>query len=217
MGGFAGAQPANEELGTYHICQRATALAMMQERPEQRGPPRAPARAQLGGYPGKGWAMHGGARSMSGSGSDGEASSGSEQGGELSAALEEAVHSGSLQLSSRMLTVVPSALWTCAGLVRLDLSSNALPALPAQLAELRALEALDVSWNKLAELPGELGGLPRLAELRAAYNHIAELPPQVAALPSLTLLDLSDNKLESLPRGLCANTSLQSERSHRTT
>uniref|UniRef100_A0A7S1SSN2 Uncharacterized protein n=1 Tax=Tetraselmis chuii TaxID=63592 RepID=A0A7S1SSN2_9CHLO len=139
-----------------------------------------------------------------------ESSSDASSEDEVPALLNEAVHTGNLQLSSRMLDAVPPAVWTCAGLTRLDLSSNSFTHLPRQLSELWALEELDVSWNKLEELPGStLGALTRLVTLRASYNQINAIPQQVASLPYLTSLDLSDNKLTSLPSVLCQSMSIQ--------
>mmetsp|Transcript_19609 Transcript_19609/g.54514 ORF Transcript_19609/g.54514 Transcript_19609/m.54514 type:complete len:589 (+) Transcript_19609:192-1958(+) len=137
-----------------------------------------------------------------GSGSDGE------QQEDWGALLEDAVHTGALQLSNRMIQATPSAIWACAGLLELDLSSNSLSELPAAIENLRSLELLNISWNKLTELPSSMRRLTSLTTFRAAYNQISTLPTQVASLPSLTLLDMSDNKLSCIPSDICYSTSL---------
>ncbi|GAX73576.1 hypothetical protein CEUSTIGMA_g1027.t1 [Chlamydomonas eustigma] len=119
--------------------------------------------------------------------------------GDIDQLVEEAVHSGCLDLSSLSLTSVPPHTFSCVGLAHLNLSCNSLCSLSSEIGVLLSLTELDVNYNKLEKLPASLCKLTRLNTLKASYNQISELGPELSGLTSLVSLHLHDNHLMHLP------------------
>ncbi|XP_040828828.1 leucine-rich repeat and calponin homology domain-containing protein 4 isoform X2 [Ochotona curzoniae] len=149
-------------------------------------------------------------------------------------ALEEAVVTGTLNLSNRRLKHFPRGAarsYDLSDITQADLSRNRFPEVPEaacqlvsleglslyhnclrclnpSLGNLTALTYLNLSRNQLSSLPPYICQLP-LRVLIVSNNKLGALPPEVGALGSLRQLDVSSNELQSLPVELCSLPSLR--------
>ncbi|XP_004586994.2 leucine-rich repeat and calponin homology domain-containing protein 4 isoform X14 [Ochotona princeps] len=149
-------------------------------------------------------------------------------------ALEEAVATGTLNLSNRRLKHFPRGAarsYDLSDITQADLSRNRFPEVPEaacqlvsleglslyhnclrclnpSLGNLTALTYLNLSRNQLSSLPPYICQLP-LRVLIVSNNKLGALPPEVGALGSLRQLDVSSNELQSLPVELCSLPSLR--------
>ena len=99
-----------------------------------------------------------------------------------------------------VLTIVPAALLSMRGLLRLKIAGNNFSAAPPDaLCTLTSLLELDISRCALKELPKSIGSLSALTELSASENDLTELPSSIGKLRNLVKLALFKNKLLSLP------------------
>lgn len=85
------------------------------------------------------------------------------------------------------------------GIERVDLSCRLLRVLPEAFGRLRSLVALNVSSNQLQAIPDSIAGLENLAELYLSSNLLTSLPDSIGLLHKLKILDASRNKLSALP------------------
>ncbi|XP_071407169.1 leucine-rich repeat and calponin homology domain-containing protein 1 isoform X1 [Pithys albifrons albifrons] len=120
----------------------------------------------------------------------------------LERALEEAAHSGGLNLSGRKLKEFPRS---AAGLshdlsdtVRADLSKNRLTEVPTELCHFVSLETLNLYHNCIKNIPDAIVNLQMLTYLNLSRNQLSSLPACLCGLP-LKVLIASNNKLGSLP------------------
>ncbi|NXY18563.1 LRCH1 protein, partial [Atrichornis clamosus] len=120
----------------------------------------------------------------------------------LERALEEAAHSGGLNLSGRKLKEFPRS---AAGLshdlsdtVRADLSKNRLTEVPTELCHFVSLETLNLYHNCIKIIPDAIVNLQMLTYLNLSRNQLSSLPACLCGLP-LKVLIASNNKLGSLP------------------
>uniref|UniRef100_A0A8C5TPH5 Leucine rich repeats and calponin homology domain containing 1 n=1 Tax=Malurus cyaneus samueli TaxID=2593467 RepID=A0A8C5TPH5_9PASS len=120
----------------------------------------------------------------------------------LERALEEAAHSGGLNLSGRKLKEFPRS---AAGLshdlsdtVRADLSKNRLTEVPTELCHFVSLETLNLYHNCIKVIPDAIVNLQMLTYLNLSRNQLSSLPACLCGLP-LKVLIASNNKLGSLP------------------
>lgn len=138
--------------------------------------------------------------------------------------------------SINLLTSLPEAIGSWAGLQNLLCERNALTQLPVALGQLGSLQKLVLTGNKLRDLgPGlpQLGKLkiimldgnnlgPRLPddafggilpnsleELDLSENELQELPISIAGLKQLTRFVIKQNRLHELPDVLAGLTKLQ--------
>ncbi|XP_062945334.1 leucine-rich repeat and calponin homology domain-containing protein 4 isoform X3 [Cynocephalus volans] len=149
-------------------------------------------------------------------------------------ALEEAVATGTLNLSNRRLKHFPRGAarsYDLSDITQADLSRNRFPEVPEAachlvsleglslyhnclrclnpaLGNLTALTYLNLSRNQLSSLPPYICQLP-LRVLIVSNNKLGTLPPDISALGSLRQLDVSSNELQSLPAELCSLSSLR--------
>ncbi|XP_014652601.1 PREDICTED: leucine-rich repeat and calponin homology domain-containing protein 4 isoform X1 [Ceratotherium simum simum] len=149
-------------------------------------------------------------------------------------ALEEAVATGTLNLSNRRLKHFPRGAarsYDLSDITQADLSRNRFPEVPEAACQLVSLEGLslyhnclrclnpalgnltaltylNLSRNQLSSLPPYICQLP-LRVLIVSNNRLGALPPDVSALGSLRQLDVSSNELQSLPTELCSLPSLR--------
>ncbi|XP_021506366.1 leucine-rich repeat and calponin homology domain-containing protein 4 isoform X2 [Meriones unguiculatus] len=149
-------------------------------------------------------------------------------------ALEEAVATGTLNLSNRRLKHFPRGAarsYDLSDITQADLSRNRFPEVPEAACQLVSLEGLslyhnclrclnpalgnltaltylNLSRNQLSSLPAYICQLP-LRVLVASNNKLGALPPDISALGSLRQLDVSSNELQSLPAELCSLRSLR--------
>ncbi|KAF1462691.1 Leucine-rich repeat and calponin homology domain-containing protein 1, partial [Spheniscus demersus] len=146
----------------------------------------------------------------------------------LERALEEAAHSGGLNLSGRKLkdfskciflmvqkmyllffffsdlsknrlTEVPTELCHFVSLETLNLYHNCIKIIPEAIVNLQMLTYLNLSRNQLSSLPACLCGLP-LKVLIASNNKLGSLPEEIGQLKQLMELDVSCNEITALPQ-----------------
>uniref|UniRef100_A0A8C0HZQ6 Leucine-rich repeat and calponin homology domain-containing protein 4 n=1 Tax=Balaenoptera musculus TaxID=9771 RepID=A0A8C0HZQ6_BALMU len=149
-------------------------------------------------------------------------------------ALEEAVATGTLNLSNRRLKHFPRGAarsYDLSDITQADLSRNRFPEVPEAACQLVSLEGLslyhnclrclnpalgnltaltylNLSRNQLSSLPSYICQLP-LRVLIVSNNKLGALPPDISALASLRQLDASSNELQSIPAELCGLPSLR--------
>ncbi|KAF8959453.1 hypothetical protein BDZ97DRAFT_1906209 [Flammula alnicola] len=140
--------------------------------------------------------------------------------------IEQARSTGSLNLATRALPCLPSALFE----IHLGLTPDPLKSVPSEpvlppserslleedLTVLKAwnndiqevqheislfgsLKTIDLHKNKLASLPTTFANLTSLTVLDLSHNTLTSLPEKLFALPELTTLNLSHNLLTTLP------------------
>uniref|UniRef100_A0A8C3WKZ2 Leucine-rich repeat and calponin homology domain-containing protein 4 n=1 Tax=Catagonus wagneri TaxID=51154 RepID=A0A8C3WKZ2_9CETA len=149
-------------------------------------------------------------------------------------ALEEAVATGTLNLSNRRLKHFPRGAarsYDLSDITQADLSRNRFPEVPEAACQLVSLEGLSLYHNCLRCLNPALGNLTALTYLNLSRNQLSSLPPYICQLPlrvlivsnnklgalppdisalgSLRQLDVSSNELQSLPTELCSLASLR--------
>ncbi|EPQ15693.1 Leucine-rich repeat and calponin like proteiny domain-containing protein 4 [Myotis brandtii] len=149
-------------------------------------------------------------------------------------ALEEAVATGTLNLSNRRLKHFPrgaARTYDLSDITQADLSRNRFPEVPEAACQLVSLEGLSLYHNCLRCLNPALGNLTALTYLNLSRNQLSSLPPYICQLPlrvlivsnnklgalppdistlgSLRQLDVSSNELQSLPTELCSLPSLR--------
>ncbi|XP_012614634.1 leucine-rich repeat and calponin homology domain-containing protein 4 isoform X3 [Microcebus murinus] len=149
-------------------------------------------------------------------------------------ALEEAVATGTLNLSNRRLKHFPRGAarsYDLSDITQADLSRNRFPEVPEAACQLVSLEGLSLYHNCLRCLNPALGNLTALTYLNLSRNQLSSLPPYICQLPlrvlivsnnklgalppdisalgSLRQLDVSSNELQSLPSELCSLSSLR--------
>ncbi|NXG47258.1 LRCH1 protein, partial [Psilopogon haemacephalus] len=120
----------------------------------------------------------------------------------LERALEEAAHSGGLNLSGRKLKEFPRSTATLShdlsDTVRADLSKNRLTEVPTELCHFVSLETLNLYHNCIKIIPDAIVNLQMLTYLNLSRNQLSSLPACLCGLP-LKVLIASNNKLGSLP------------------
>ncbi|NXI93322.1 LRCH1 protein, partial [Psophia crepitans] len=120
----------------------------------------------------------------------------------LERALEEAAHSGGLNLSGRKLKEVPRSAAALShdlsDTVRADLSKNRLTEIPTELCHFVSLETLNLYHNCIKIIPDAIVNLQMLTYLNLSRNQLSSLPACLCGLP-LKVLIASNNKLGSLP------------------
>ncbi|NWU83313.1 LRCH1 protein, partial [Onychorhynchus coronatus] len=120
----------------------------------------------------------------------------------LERALEEAAHSGGLNLSGRKLKEFPRSAAALShdlsDTVRADLSKNRLTEVPMELCHFVSLETLNLYHNCIKNIPDAIVNLQMLTYLNLSRNQLSSLPACLCGLP-LKVLIASNNKLGSLP------------------
>ncbi|XP_021535750.1 leucine-rich repeat and calponin homology domain-containing protein 4 isoform X1 [Neomonachus schauinslandi] len=126
-------------------------------------------------------------------------------------ALEEAVATGTLNLSNRRLKHFPRGAarsYDLSDITQADLSRNRFPEVPEAACQLVSLEGLSLYHNCLRCLNPALGNLTALTYLNLSRNQLSSLPPYICQLP-LRVLIVSNNKLGALPPDINALGSLR--------
>nr|XP_012330190.1 leucine-rich repeat and calponin homology domain-containing protein 4 isoform X3 [Aotus nancymaae] len=126
-------------------------------------------------------------------------------------ALEEAVATGTLNLSNRRLNHFPRGAarsYDLSDITQADLSRNRFPEVPEAACQLVSLEGLSLYHNCLRCLNPALGNLTALTYLNLSRNQLSTLPPYICQLP-LRVLIVSNNKLGALPPDIGALGSLR--------
>ncbi|XP_068716726.1 leucine-rich repeat serine/threonine-protein kinase 2-like isoform X1 [Montipora capricornis] len=107
-----------------------------------------------------------------------------------------------LNLSSNLLTRVPSNIHNLEKLCVLDLRNNQLKSVSVCLLEMPTLRDLKLSGNKIMELPGRCNWSPSIRSLYLSDNSLQTLP-MCMAQAKLTLLQLAKNNLYEVPLCVC--------------
>ncbi|CAG9772451.1 unnamed protein product [Ceutorhynchus assimilis] len=107
-----------------------------------------------------------------------------------------------LDLSSNVLTEIPSQIGMFQDLTTLNLQDNSLTTLPVEITNLTKLTKLILNRNKINQLPKDIDKLLDLRILSVSYNCIGELPDTLVDLVMLEKLDLSNNAIAELPCGV---------------
>ncbi|KAL3268782.1 hypothetical protein HHI36_007880 [Cryptolaemus montrouzieri] len=135
---------------------------------------------------------------------------------------------GSLNLSGRSLTTVPTRVfkmyelsdqdysnhvdfnktsdeneenwWNFKPLTYIDFSSNQLQEIPSEIEMFTTMETANLQDNCLLTLPPAIGNLKRLRKLNLSRNKIKELPDEFFNLLDLEQLSLAHNMLERIDK-----------------
>ncbi|XP_078067831.1 leucine-rich repeat and calponin homology domain-containing protein 2 isoform X1 [Mustelus asterias] len=116
----------------------------------------------------------------------------------LDKVLEEAVHSGILNLSGRKLKEFPAVNYDLTDTVQADLSKNRFIEVPQEVCLFAPLETLHLYHNCIKCIPETVVNLQMLTFLNISRNLLSTLPKYLFNLP-LKVLVVSNNKLVSLP------------------
>ncbi|XP_072914544.1 leucine-rich repeat and calponin homology domain-containing protein 2-like isoform X3 [Hemitrygon akajei] len=116
----------------------------------------------------------------------------------LERVLEEAVHSGILNLSGRKLKEFPAVNYDLTDTVQADLSKNRFIEIPQEVCLFAPLETLHLYHNCIKCIPETVVNLQMLTFLNISRNLLSTLPKYLFNLP-LKVLVVSNNKLVSLP------------------
>ncbi|XP_078403404.1 leucine-rich repeat and calponin homology domain-containing protein 2 isoform X3 [Cetorhinus maximus] len=116
----------------------------------------------------------------------------------LERVLEEAVHSGILNLSGRKLKDFPAVNYDLTDTVQADLSKNRFIEVPQEVCLFAPLETLHLYHNCIKCIPETVVNLQMLTFLNISRNLLSTLPKYLFNLP-LKVLVVSNNKLVSLP------------------
>uniref|UniRef100_A0A6Q2YXC6 Calponin-homology (CH) domain-containing protein n=1 Tax=Esox lucius TaxID=8010 RepID=A0A6Q2YXC6_ESOLU len=116
----------------------------------------------------------------------------------LDRALEDAVCSGTLNLSGRKLRDYPGPSYDLTDTTQADLSKNRLTEIPPEVCLFAPLESLNLYHNCIKCVPEAVINLQMLTYLNVSRNLLSTLPKYLFNLP-LKVLVVSNNKLVSLP------------------
>ncbi|KAK6316830.1 leucine-rich repeat and calponin homology domain-containing protein 2-like isoform X1 [Coregonus clupeaformis] len=116
----------------------------------------------------------------------------------LDRALEDAVCSGTLNLSGRKLRDYPGLSYDLTDTTQADLSKNRLTEIPPEVCLFAPLESLNLYHNCIKCIPETIINLQMLTYLNISRNLLSTLPKYLFNLP-LKVLVVSNNKLVSIP------------------
>jgi hypothetical protein len=107
------------------------------------------------------------------------------------------------------LTSIPSDLFNCSQLKKIDFNSNSITELSLEIGRLSNLIDIDLRYNELESLPYTIGNLQSLRILRLWGNSLKAIGESITTLPALEELYLKDNRIESLPISIIKMKSLK--------
>ena len=137
------------------------------------------------------------------------------------ALLKQTRKSGSLNLSGRGLSVIPSKVWSLnedaekpkgifmdkveednwwerVDLTKLILASNQISKVSSKIKNLDTLQILDLHDNNISLLPEEMGALEQLTKLNLSHNKLNFLPLGLYQMKNLRVLNLNHNELNEI-------------------
>ncbi|KAI9103638.1 hypothetical protein K1719_023261 [Acacia pycnantha] len=108
--------------------------------------------------------------------------------------------------SNKLVSQIPSSIWSLKDILVLDISSNALSGIISpEVSNLRAITLLNLSKNQISgRIPTTMGGLQTLQILSLAENKLqGPIPESLHGMISMESLDLSHNYLSGvIPKSL---------------
>ena len=110
----------------------------------------------------------------------------------------------SLNLSNKNLDKIPSLVFDCKNLEKLNISHNKLSSIPKEIQTLKKLKVLNLSYNKLTYIPAPICRLPKLKTLDISHNNIKSFPKQLSSSNIINLI-ASNNKLDVIDYSLIVN------------
>ncbi|CAF3529513.1 unnamed protein product, partial [Rotaria sp. Silwood2] len=113
--------------------------------------------------------------------------------------LDEASHTGELNLNGRTLRELPNYKCDLSDTVIADLSRNRFIEFPRILCSFFFLERLNLYHNVIKSIPEQIVQNHMLQTLDLSRNQLAFIPPALCRLPNLEVLIINNNKLVSLP------------------
>ncbi|KAJ8412430.1 hypothetical protein AAFF_G00127660 [Aldrovandia affinis] len=119
----------------------------------------------------------------------------------LDRALEDAVCSGTLNVSGRKLRDYPGMSYDLTDTTQADLSRNRFAEIPPEVCLFAPLESLNLYHNCIKCIPEAIINLQMLTYLNISRNLLSTLPKYLFNLP-LKVLVVSNNKLVSIPEEL---------------
>nr|XP_006636190.2 PREDICTED: leucine-rich repeat-containing protein 69 [Lepisosteus oculatus] len=109
-----------------------------------------------------------------------------------------------LQLKNNFIATLPCEVQTLINLTELNLGNNVLEEVPLVLTHLRSLRKLHLFGNRIEKIPSEVfEGLSNLKFLNLNHNKVRVIPAEVHRLINLEYLSLNSNQLEDIPFELC--------------
>ncbi|MEI6949882.1 leucine-rich repeat domain-containing protein [Paraflavisolibacter sp. H34] len=104
-----------------------------------------------------------------------------------------------LNLSNSQMEAVPSVVFKCNTLEKLELNSNSIRQIPAGIGNLHHLKKLGLRMNKLDTLPDAIGELQHLEEIELYGNDFYLFPAVLTRCPALKVIYLGSNEIKRLP------------------
>jgi len=106
---------------------------------------------------------------------------------------------GLLDLSSLLLTTIPTSFQSCSQLQILNLSNNKIKAFSSELKGLTQLMEFNLGNNPLEVVPEAVFGLTNLRYLYLSQCELVKISPSIQYLSKLSIVKLEDNNLNALP------------------
>lgn len=94
---------------------------------------------------------------------------------------------------------LPSDLWDCKHLLRLNLSHNKLKELPGGLGQLTEIRNLNLCFNELNNLPYQAERLVNVQTIACCGNKFTEVPKCVGSMGDVRVIDFSLNGIKRFP------------------
>ncbi|MEC7839472.1 MAG: hypothetical protein VX777_05495 [Chlamydiota bacterium] len=97
---------------------------------------------------------------------------------------------------------VPSFIFSCKNLEKLNLDRNTIQSIPDLISTLEKLKVFRMAGNRVSEVSENLFKLVNLEELTIAGNRIEFLPDKFEVFKTMKKLSLSNNKLTEFPASI---------------
>ena len=114
-----------------------------------------------------------------------------------------------LNLSDNNILNIPTEFSSFINLKELNISRNKFGNIPEVIFKIKSLKKLDISKNNIHEMPEKIEENKTLIDLDLGGNFIGHITDEIYKLKSLKLLSLWGNNLSTLPDSLALLTSLE--------
>lgn len=105
-----------------------------------------------------------------------------------------------LNLSSNLITSIPSKIGNLINLEELYLDKNNITELPEEIGNLKKLRKIILSNNKIKNLPNNFYNLENLEIFNITCNHLEMISDDIVKLKKLEYIYLRKNKLRYIPK-----------------